>query len=119
MLKKQAYPLAFLDMNNLYFHSYMGEGAFRKTLDYLLPFGDDRSLLLLMKNYADIGMAQFSIYIGFTFGHVKTWKREIFLENFLESIPSQLCPILDGRLYQKGDLLPFSLGETHSEVVRR
>ena len=109
-IQEKQSKLAVLDLNNLYLYSYMGEEKFRIALSQLLHFGDKSSILVLMNNYKDYPCAQFSIYLGFTFEHIiGTWPKAPFFDAFINSIPSDIQPLLDGRLYEITDELPFYL----------
>jgi hypothetical protein len=107
-IKKLESTLAVVDLNNLYLYEYMGEDKFRKALSQLLDLGTKESILILMNNYLNHPFAQFSIYMGFTFEHVRTWQTDAFLTVFLRSLPYYIFPLLDGRLYVVNDELPFN-----------
>ncbi len=98
--------IAVMDLDNLYLYEYMGESNYRKAINTLLPFGESSSVLIMMHNYKSFSCAQFSMYLGFTFEHVKTWQQQPFLDNFIHSIPQEIYPLLDGRLYESKDELP-------------
>lgn len=100
--------LALLDLDNLYFYDYMGEIKFRWALDKLIKLGTKDSILILMHNYKQAACAQFSIYIGFTFENIKNWPNGVFVDTLFERLSTDLVPLLDGRLYEKGDTLPLT-----------
>lgn len=109
VIKKTGSKLAVLDLDNLYRCDYMGEEKFRVTLSQLCPFGDNGSILILMSNYKDYPNAQFSIYVGFTFEHIKSWPEGPFFDVFINCLPSDILPLIDGRLYEGKDELPLNL----------
>ncbi len=108
-IKKLRSKIAILDMDNLYRYEYMGEEKFRIALLKLLDLGTKDSILILMSNYKDYPCAQFSIYVGFTFDNVRRWPTDPFFDVFINSLPSDILPLLDGRLYEGKDELPLYL----------
>jgi hypothetical protein len=74
---------------------------------YLFCYGSQRSVLILMHNYKHYSCAQFSIYLGFTFENIRTWPKNSFFDNFINSLPAELYPLIDGRLYEGNDKLPL------------
>lgn len=109
LIQKTGSKLAVLDLDNLYLYDYMGEEKFRTALSYLIKYGEDSSVLILMSNYKDYACAQFSIYVGFTFEHIQSWPKEPFFDVFINSIPSEILPLIDGRLYEGKEEMPFYL----------
>lgn len=108
-IKKQQSKLAIVDLDNLYRYGYMGEEKFRNALSALLCLGTDDSILILMSNYIDYPCAEFSIYVGFTFENIRYWPQEPFFEVFINSLPHDVLPLINGRLYEGKDELPFYL----------
>jgi|GEM_PF-1607776 len=108
-IKKQQSKLAIVDLDNLYRYSYMGEEKFRNALSALLCLGADNSILILMSNYIDYPCAEFSIYVGFTFENIRYWPQVPFFEVFINSLPHDVLPLINGRLYEGKDELPFYL----------
>ncbi len=98
--------LAVLDLDNLYHYSYMGEKSFRIALSRFANLGMDNSILILMDNNLSFPCARFSMYIGFTFEHIKLWPKEFFVDVFIRSLPYNVSTLIDGRLYEAGDELP-------------
>lgn len=110
-ISKIGKKLAILDLDNLYLYDYIGEEKYRNILFKLLDFGQNNSILIVMHNYKEYPhpCAQFSIYLGFTFENVKNFPKDPFLENFFNSIPTDILPLMDGHLYEGKDELPFYL----------
>ncbi len=108
-IEKTKNKIAVLDLDNLYLYEYMGEIKFKKAIDYLIKYGANDSVLILMNNYKDFPCAQFSIYVGFTFENIKSWPNQPFFDNFINSLPSDIQPLIDGRLYDGRDKLPLYL----------
>ena len=108
-IQKLKLKLAVLDLDNLYLYEYMGEEKFRVALSQLVSFGDGNSILILMHNYKDYPCAQFSIYVGFTFENVNFWPKGPFFDAFINTIPIDVQALIDGRLYEGKDQLPFYL----------
>lgn len=106
LLKKQNVLLSVLDLNNLYYSDYLGEEKYLKLAHTLKPFGQPSSILILMANYKRIACAQFQLYIGFTFGQISKWPVDFKMQYFIDSIPSQIDDLIDGRLYSEEDELP-------------
>ena len=102
-------PIAIIDFDNLYLYEYMGEQKFQEALYSLLDYGKNDSILILMDNYRDYPCAQFSMYLGFTFENVKTWPKTPFFDAFMFSIPGDVKVLMDGRLYEGKERLPFYL----------
>jgi hypothetical protein len=98
--------LAVLDLDNLYVYDYMGEENYQNAIRQLVTLGSKESILIVMHNYKNYACAQFSIYIGFTFEHIKSWTSTPFLDSFINGLPVDVLPLLDGRLYEGGDELP-------------
>ena len=114
-IKKLKSNLAILDLNNLYVYDYMGEEKFRMVLSKFLDLGTKDSILILMSNYKDYPCAQFQIYVGFTFENVGHWPEGPFFDSFINNLPPDIPPLLDGRLYEGNDELPFYLtGQLHN-----
>lgn len=109
-IKKLQANLAIIDLDNLYRYGYIGEHKFRMALAKFLDLGTKDSVLILMSNYKDYPCGvQFQIYVGFTFENVRHWPDDPFFEAFINSLPSDVLPLLDGRLYEGNDELPFYL----------
>jgi hypothetical protein len=109
-IKKLQSNLAIVDLDNLYRYGYMGEEKFRTALSRFLDLGTKDSIIILMSNYKDYPCGvQFQIYVGFTFENVRHWPDGPFFESFINSLPSDVLPLLDGRLYEGNDELPFYL----------
>jgi hypothetical protein len=98
--------LSVLDLNNLYNHDYIGEKKFRFALNRLLKLGNKNSILILMHNYKEFACVQFSIYLGFTFENINYWSNTVFFDKFINNLPPDLYPLIDGRLYTGKDSLP-------------
>ncbi len=91
--------IGVLDLNNLEFTGYLGEKNYQNILKALLSFGEKDSVLITMENYKDYACAQFQIYIGFTFENVRNWDPRFKLQTFIEKIPDEIYPVIDGKLY--------------------
>jgi hypothetical protein len=109
VLQKLEANLAILDLDNLYEYGYMGEEKFRIALNTLIKHGSQSSILILMNNYKSYGCAQFSIYVGFTFENISFWPKESFFGVLINNLPSDVYPLLDCKLYEGKDELPFYL----------
>jgi len=111
IVSKLGQKIAILDLDNLYLYDYIGEEQYRNVLFKLLDFGQNNSILIVMHNYKEYPRpcAQFSIYLGFTFENVRHFPKEPFLENFLNNLPPDILPLMDGHLYEGKDELPFYL----------
>lgn len=108
-IEKTKNKIAILDLDNLYLYEYMGEIKFKKAVDYLTKYGVNDSVLILMNNYKDFPCTQFSIYVGFTFENIKSWPNQPFFDNFINSLPADIQPLIDGRLYEGRDKVPLYL----------
>ncbi len=108
-IQKIGVNLAVTDLDNLYLYDYMGEEKFRTALSQLAGLTTKDSILILMNNYKSYPCAQFSIYIGFTFEHIKSWPQEPFFDALINSIPEEVQALMNGRLYEGKDELPFNL----------
>jgi hypothetical protein len=109
-IKKLQANLAIVDLDNLYRYGYIGEEKFRMALTRFLDLGTKDSILILMSNYKDYPYGvQFQIYVGFTFENIRRWPDGPFFEAFINSLPSDVLPLIDGRLYEGNDELPFYL----------
>lgn len=115
-IKNLRSKLAIVDLDNLYRYEYMGEEKFRIALSKLLGLGVDNSILILMSNYIDYPCAQFSIYVGFTFENIRYWPENPFFTAFIETLPHDILPLIDGRLYEGKDELPLYLMPTNISI---
>lgn len=113
ILKKEKTTISVLDLNNLYRKEYIGDKNYKMILEYLLPFGKDHSLLIMMDNYKDYTCGQFQTYIGFTFENIRHWPPYFYLQSFFETLPKPLSELMNGRVYEKEETPPYRylLGE--------
>ncbi len=107
LLKQQQLSISVLDLNNLYFSEYLGEDKYLKLVHALQPLGQPSSILIAMSNYKRLACAQFQLYLGFSFGQIKKWPADFKMQYFIDSIPSQVDDLIDGRLYTEEDTLPL------------
>ncbi|MBS0236633.1 MAG: hypothetical protein JSS50_04780 [Proteobacteria bacterium] len=107
MIKDKGEKIGIADLNNLFLKEYMGEEKLRSLLNRILEFGTDESVLLLMNNYTRYACAQFSVYVGFTFGNVKKWPSRVLLNEFIDGFNEEESALLNGRLYYSTDPAPF------------
>lgn len=105
-LKNNKIQIGVLDLNNLYYFTYIGQEAYHHLLKELAPFGTKDTLLLAMGNYKDYACGQFQIYIGFTFEHMSQWSGHFRMQDFFDSIPPEVNDLINGRLYEGTQRLP-------------
>lgn len=105
-LIQQKTNIGVLDLNNLYLSDYLGEEKYINLIQALMTYGKADSILITMSNYKKLACAQFQLYLGFTFGQVKKWPANFKMQYFIDSIPSQIDDLIDGRLYNEEDDLP-------------
>lgn len=106
LLNQQKVMISVLDLNNLYYSDYLGEKKYLDLIHALQAFGQPSSMLIAMSNYKRLACAQFQMYLAFTFGQVNKWPADFKMQYFIDSIPSQLDDLIDGRLYTQDDELP-------------
>jgi hypothetical protein len=113
-LEKLNLKIAVLDLNNIYLFEYIGETHYRSILQEWQPVAQGETILILMTNYTQFIPGQMQVYLGFTFDHIKNWPPGAFLLNFLDAIPREILPEMNGKLYHADEPLPFFRGNAVS-----
>lgn len=105
-LKENNLHVSVLDLDNLYFESYLGQDRYQALVKSFLPLGNDQSRLIVMDNYKDFACGQYQLYLGFTFERIKQLNKDFGMQNFIHQLPKETHDLIDGRLYEVDEPLP-------------
>jgi len=105
-LKDKDLKIGVLDLNNLFFETYLNQYVYFKVVQEFLPYGFQTSILLTMWNYKRYACADHQIYLAFDFNQIKRWKKDFKIQDFFRSIDTEAFDLIDGHVYRDRDPLP-------------
>lgn len=117
-IKETGQPISVLDLDNVSPSVYIGDKAFLIAVRTLLDVGSDNSILMICLVPNRIDLIDMQSYMGFRFSFVKTWRTNFRINSYILSLPKEIAPHINGKLYSESALPPyFETWEKHAPKI--
>lgn len=117
-IKEFGQQISVLDLDAVSPAVYIGDKAFLVAVRTLLDAGTDSSILMMTWVPKRIDFIDMQSYMGFRFSFVKTWRTDFRINSYILSLPKEIAPHFNGKLYSESALPPyFDTWEKHPPKV--